>query len=76
MGHSGQIQAVRNTNRTDIGREGVNWIQLARGLMTASCEHGNEISGSIQDGKYLDQLSYYRLLKDSAQCTLFVEQLN
>jgi hypothetical protein len=31
------------------------------------CEHGNEPSGSIKDGEFLDYLSHYKLLKkDSA----------
>jgi hypothetical protein len=39
----------------------------AQGLEVAGCcEHGNEPSGSIQGGKFLDQLSYYQILiKDS-----------
>jgi hypothetical protein len=28
-----------------------------------SCEQGNEISGSMRGGEFLDHLSYYRLLK-------------
>jgi len=31
--------------------------------MAGSCEHGNEPSGSIEDGELLDQLSDCHLLK-------------
>jgi hypothetical protein len=31
-----------------------------------SCEYGNEPSGSIKDEEFLDQLSDYQLLKNSA----------
>jgi hypothetical protein len=35
--------------------------------VTRSCEHGNEISGSIKGGEFLDYISDYQLLKkDSA----------
>jgi hypothetical protein len=29
-----------------------------------SCEHGYKRSGSINGGEYLDQLSYYQLIKE------------
>jgi hypothetical protein len=36
--------------------------------VTGSCEHGNELSGSIKDGQFLDELSDFHLLKNvSAQ---------
>jgi hypothetical protein len=28
------------------------------------CEHGNELSGSIKDGEFLDYLSDYQLLNE------------
>jgi hypothetical protein len=31
--------------------------------VTASCEHGNETSGSIKGGEFLDYLSEYQLFK-------------
>jgi hypothetical protein len=31
--------------------------------MTGSCEHGNEISGSIEGGGFLDYIDDYQLLK-------------
>jgi hypothetical protein len=35
--------------------------------VTSSCEHGNEHSGSIKDGKFIDYLSDHKFLnKDSA----------
>jgi hypothetical protein len=37
-------------------RKGVKWINLA------SCEQGNEPSVSVKCGKFLDQLSNYRLV--------------
>jgi hypothetical protein len=33
------------------------------GLVPASCEYGNELSGTIKDGEFLDQLSVSYLLK-------------
>jgi len=36
------------------------------GPMLGSCEHSNEHLGSIRSGKFLDQLSDYKLLKDSS----------
>jgi len=33
------------------------------GSETGSCEHGNEPSGSIKSGEFLDQLNDYQLLK-------------
>jgi hypothetical protein len=36
--------------------------------VAGSCEHGNELSGSIKGGEFLDALSdYYLLRKDSDQ---------
>jgi hypothetical protein len=48
-----------------MGSEGVNLIQLAldRIPMMVSREHGNELSGSIKGGEFLDQLIYYQLIK-------------
>jgi hypothetical protein len=31
--------------------------------MAGSCEHGNEPSGFIKSGEFLDQLRYYQLCK-------------
>jgi hypothetical protein len=36
--------------------------------VAGSCEHGNELSGSIKGGEFLNQL----LKKDSAPCSQFV----
>jgi hypothetical protein len=36
----------------EIGWEGVDWILL--GPVEDTCERGNEPSGSIKDGKFLD----------------------
>jgi hypothetical protein len=40
----------------EIGCEGVDWSRLAqdRDQWRALCEHGNEISGSIKGGVFLD----------------------
>jgi hypothetical protein len=41
-----------------------------KGPVAGSPEHGNEPSGSIKGGKFLDQLSDRQLLnKDSAPCS-------
>jgi hypothetical protein len=34
--------------------------------VAGSCEHSNEISGSIKSGEFREQLSDYQRLKDSA----------
>jgi hypothetical protein len=41
----------------EIGSEGVDWIHLAqdRGQWGGGCEHGNEPSGSIKGGEFLDR---------------------
>jgi hypothetical protein len=42
----------------EIGFGDVDWIHWAQDRQVAgSCEHGNEPSGSIKCGKFLDQLS-------------------
>jgi len=38
-------------------------------LVTSYCEHGNELPCSIKCGVFLEQLSDYQLLKDSAPCS-------
>jgi hypothetical protein len=48
------------------------WTELTwliSGETAASYEHGNELSESVQDRRFLDQISYYQLLKkDFIQC--------
>jgi hypothetical protein len=41
---------------SEIGWGGMDWIHLAqdRSQWLSSCEHGNEPSGSIKGGEYLD----------------------
>jgi hypothetical protein len=36
------------------------------GKVVSSCEHGNKTAGSINCGKFCNQLNNYKLLKDSA----------
>jgi hypothetical protein len=44
------------------------------GPVTGFCEHGNEPSGSIKDGEFLDLLSDHQLLKDcSTALIMFVK---
>jgi hypothetical protein len=38
--------------------------------VAGSCEHGNEPSGSIKGGKFLDWLSDYQLLKKDCSLEL------
>jgi hypothetical protein len=39
----------------EIGSEGVDWILLGQeGTVAGSCEHGNELPGSIKGGKFFD----------------------
>jgi hypothetical protein len=56
------------TDLKEIRYEDTDWIQLAQySVMADSCEHGNEISGSIKSGEFLDRLSNHLLLnKDPA----------
>jgi hypothetical protein len=45
--------------------EDVDWIHLALDKVQCyrgSCEHSNELSGSIEDSEYLDQLSDRQLI--------------
>jgi hypothetical protein len=52
-----------------IGCEGRNWPQgSGQGPRESSCEHGNESSDCMKGRAFLNQLSNYELLKDSAQC--------
>jgi hypothetical protein len=46
----------------------MNWIHLAkdRGLWWVLVTHGNEPSGSIKGGEFLDKLSDYKLLKNES----------
>jgi len=52
----------------EIGRDSVDWMHLAEdgGPVVGSCEHCNEPLGSMKGRKFLDLLSDYWLLKDSA----------
>jgi hypothetical protein len=45
----------------ELGYESVDWIRLV-GPVAGSCEHGNERSGSIKDGKFIDHLNDYQLI--------------
>jgi hypothetical protein len=38
--------------------------------MVGSCEHNNEHLGSIKGGEFRDQLSDYKILKDSVTWSL------
>jgi hypothetical protein len=40
--------------------------------LVGSCEHCNKLTGYIQVGQFLDQLSDYRLLKVFAPCISLV----
>jgi hypothetical protein len=43
-----------------MGYEGVDWIQQAStDLVAGFCNHTNEMSGSIRDREFFDQLSDY-----------------
>jgi hypothetical protein len=53
--------------------EGVNWIHLSQNSVHKrdSCEQGNDSFGSIKNGKFLDNVRDYQLLKDQSvdKCT-------
>jgi hypothetical protein len=39
----------------DVGLQGVNWIYLDwNRVQRSSCEHGNEPSGAVKGGEFLD----------------------
>jgi len=38
----------------EVGCGGMDWIKLAQGQVTGTCECGNEPSGSINCGEFLD----------------------
>jgi hypothetical protein len=44
----------------------VDWIRLGqdKGPVVDTCEYGNEYSGPIKGGKFIDKLSNYQLLKN------------
>jgi hypothetical protein len=44
----------------EIGWHGVNWVNLA---LEGSCEHGDELSGSIKCWEVLEWLHNWQLLK-------------
>jgi hypothetical protein len=52
-----------------VGRCGVDSSGSGEGPLADCCEHGNETSGSIKGGEFLDYLSDYQLLRsESALC--------
>jgi hypothetical protein len=49
---------------TEVGCGGMDWIELAQDRQVAgTCEYGNEPSGSIKCGEFLDWLQTGWLLK-------------
>jgi hypothetical protein len=42
--------------------------------VAGSCEHGNELSGSLKGGEFLDYLIYYYLFKEGLYSMEFVNQ--
>jgi len=42
----------------EIGWDVVDWLHLAEDR-AGSCEHDNELSGSIKGGEFLDQINDY-----------------
>jgi hypothetical protein len=60
LGRSRRRWEDNETNLNTIGSEDVRWIHLAHdNQMAHCCEHGNEPSGSIKGGEFLDKLSVY-----------------
>jgi hypothetical protein len=45
-----------------VGKYGLDSSGSEQGLVTASCEHGNEPLGSIRGGEFTDQLRDYQFL--------------
>jgi hypothetical protein len=46
-----------------VGRYGLDSSDSGWEPVACSCELGNELSGSIKSGKFLDQMSEYKLFK-------------
>jgi len=57
---------VRGTIILEWILDDVDWIHLAQ---DRNYEHGNETTGFIKGGKFLDYLSDYHLYKVSSPCT-------
>ena len=52
---------------------GLDWVGPAQGQVADACECGNEPSGSIKCGEFLDQLQTSQLLKkDSAPWSKYI----
>jgi hypothetical protein len=49
-----------------VGSCGLDACGSGYGPVAGSCEHGNDISGSLRGGEFLEYLSDYQLLKDSS----------
>jgi hypothetical protein len=47
------------------------WLRIVIGV--GYCEHGNELSGSVEDGEYLDYLSECQFLKKDSVSWSFQE---
>ena len=63
----------------EVGCGSMDWIELAseQGQMAGTCDCGNEHSGSIKCGEFLDQLRTGQLLKkDSASWSNMLEMGN
>ena len=52
---------------------GLDWAGLGQGLVADACECGNEPSGSVKCGEFVDQLQTSQLLKDSAPWSEYVQ---
>jgi hypothetical protein len=46
-----------------------------QGPVVGSCEHSNECSSSVEGREFLDCLSNFQVLKDSASCSYLVRTL-
>jgi hypothetical protein len=46
----------------EVGFRCVDLIKVAEGPVSGPCEYGNETSGSIKGGEFIDQFSNYHLL--------------
>jgi hypothetical protein len=54
---------LKQISKKQVVRHGLNSIESGNGRVAGSCEHGNELSGSIKGGKFLDWLSKYLRLE-------------
>jgi hypothetical protein len=61
------VRAIgKHEYKIPFGELAVNCTILLIQIVMAFCEQGKEVSGSIKELQFIDDLNYYWILKDSA----------